>query len=78
MVEGLPKISFCLTQDELDIVADVQRRLAVAGRHINRSEVLRVAIAHLGQITDEELLQAGTKLTRLVPGRKPKASKQPA
>lgn len=77
-MEGLPKISFCLTQNELDIVADVQRRLAMAGRLSNRSEVLRLAIAHLGQITDQELLGVGTQLPRLVPGRRPKAPKQPA
>jgi hypothetical protein len=75
-VDGLPKISFCLTQDELDIVAEVQRRLAVGGRNSNRSEVLRIAIAQLGRITDQELLEAGTQMTRLAPGRKPKASKR--
>jgi hypothetical protein len=74
MVNSLPKISFCLTEDELKIVADVQRRLAVGGRLNNRSEVLRIAIAQLHQLTDEELIDAGTELTRLVPGRRPQRS----
>ena len=71
-MDELPKISFCLTQEELDIVAEAQRRLAVGGRNSNRSEVLRIAIAQLSRTTDTELLEAGTRLTRLIPGRKSK------
>lgn len=72
MADALPKISFCLTEDELRAVADVQRRLAAAGRLSNRSEVLRIAIAQLHQLTDDELMAAGTEVKRLLPGRRPK------
>lgn len=75
MLDVLPKISFCLTEVELQIVADVQRRLAVGGRLNNRSEVLRIAIAQLSQLTDDELIEAGTELKRLVPGRRPRGHK---
>ncbi len=71
-MDPIAKISFCLTEDELKIVAEAQRRIAVGGRNSNRSETLRVAIAQLSKMTDQELSDAATGLTRLIPGRKPR------
>ena len=74
-MDVLTKISLCVTEDDLAIVAEAQRRIAVGGETRNRSEVLRIAIAQLSRMSDDELLAAGAGLTRLVPGRRPQARK---
>jgi hypothetical protein len=71
MVNVLSKISFCLTDEDLQTVEETRRRIAMGGRNSNRSEILRAAIAQLSRLSDTELLDAVALMPRLPPGRRP-------
>jgi len=68
-----PKISFCLTDDELQLVDDARIRVAASGVLKNRSEIIRAAIGVLRTLAQDELVAAVASIDRLVPGRKPGA-----
>lgn len=67
MVNVLSKISFCLTDEDLQTVEETRRRIAMGGRNSNRSEILRAAIAQLSRLSDTELLDAVALMPRLPP-----------
>jgi len=68
----LPKLSFCLTEDEAKSVDDARARLGRQGVLRNRSEVIRAAIACLQQLDDEALLAVAKGTSQLKPGRRRK------
>lgn len=70
MVKTVPKISFCLTEEELRAIDAARQRLAINGILRNRSEVIRAAILMLLSKTDAELAAEASVVTQLKPGRK--------
>lgn len=73
-MQTLPKLSFCLTEEEARTVDEARKRLGKHGVLRNRSEVIRVAIACLQQLDDEALQVAAERTPQLRPGRKRKGS----
>lgn len=73
-MQTLPKLSFCLTEEEVQTVDEARKRLGKHGVLRNRSEVIRVAIACLWQLDDEALQVAAERTPQLKPGRKRKGS----
>lgn len=72
-MSALPKLSFCLTEEEAKFVDDARTRLGKKGVLRNRSEVIRAAIACLHQLDDDALAVAAEGTSQLKPGRRPKS-----
>jgi len=68
----LPKLSLCLTEDELKALKEVRERLGRGGVLLNQSEVVRTAILEFHQLGDEELVAAAQRAPKLKPGRRTK------
>ncbi|GLQ91971.1 hypothetical protein GCM10007901_09220 [Dyella acidisoli] len=69
-MEQLPRLSFCLTDQEIKAIENARQRLGRQGVLRNRSEVIRAAIAQLEHLSDDDLLAASNRPTYLKPGRK--------
>ena len=69
-MNGLSKISFCLTEEESKTVDAARQRLAVKGVFKNQSEVIRAAIRMLSSTTDTDLVSSAEEILQLKPGRK--------
>jgi Arc/MetJ-type ribon-helix-helix transcriptional regulator len=68
-MEPLPKISFCLTTEELKTVDELRARLGRKGLLHNRSEVIRAAIRAMSKLRDSDLRAGVESVPKLKPGR---------
>lgn len=72
VVQATPKkISFCLTEEEAEIVNVARHRLAKQGVLRNQSEIIRAGIGLLRRLSDPELIKTAQATSRFKPGRKP-------
>jgi len=69
-METLPKLSFCMTDQEMKAIEQLRQRLGRQGVLRNRSEIIRAAIMYLHQLSNDELISAAEKAVQLKPGRK--------
>ena len=71
-MSSLGKLSFCLAEDEIEALETLRQRLGLQGVLFNRSEVMRIALRHLAEQGDADLLLAVQGMTRFKPGRRAK------
>jgi len=69
-MDTLPKLSFCMTDQEMKAIEQLRQRLGHEGVLRNRSEIIRAAIMHLYQLSNDDLISAAEKAVQLKPGRK--------
>jgi len=65
----LVRDSFTFPQADYALIGTMKRRALAAGCEIKKSEVLRAAIAALSELSDDALLKALAKISKLKTGR---------
>ena len=62
--------TFTLKKDDLDLINVIVNKYLNLKEKVNKSEILRIGVLVLNSMSDDQLIDALSKIDRLTPGRK--------